>query len=192
MKTLNKQTNLYRLTVTAVLLALGTVLSLFKLWTLPLGGSVTLLSMLPVFVLTMVYGVKWGLVSSFLYAVLQIGVDLYGMMGWGMTATLWVGALVFDYLIPYGFLGLAGIWRKKGIVGIALGIAFALLLRFCSHFISGVIFFDIWCPEDWNPAWYSVCYNGSFVLPELILTEIGAIALFKSGALKRLFGDLEA
>lgn len=192
MQTQNKKHNLQRLTVTAVLLALATVLSLIKLWALPLGGSVTLLSMLPVFVLTMVYGVKWGLVSSLLYAVLQIGVDLYGMMGWGMTATLWVGALIFDYLIPYGLLGLAGIWRKKGVWGICLGIALALVIRFVSHFVSGVIFFDIWCPEGWNPAWYSVCYNGSFVLPELILTELGAVALFKTNAIQRIFQRLGA
>lgn len=190
-QTKNK-TNLQRLTVTAVLLALATVLSLIKIWTLPIGGSVTLLSMLPIFLLAMVYGVKWGLLSSFLYAIIQIGVDLAGMMSWGMTAGLWVGCLIFDYLLPYGLLGLAGIWRKKGLVGACVGITFALVLRFASHFISGTIFFDIWCPDGWNVVWYSVCYNGSYVLPELILSLGGAIALFKTNAMERIFKFLGA
>ncbi len=191
MQTKNK-TNLQRLTVTAVLLALATVLSLIKIWTLPLGGSVTLLSMLPVFLLAMVYGVKWGLISSFLYAIIQIGVDLAGMMGWGMTATLWVGCIIFDYLLPYGLLGLAGIWRKKGLAGACVGIFLVLVLRFVSHFISGTIFFDIWCPDGWNVVWYSICYNGSYVLPELILTLAGAIALFKTNTIGRIFNRLGA
>ena len=45
---LMKETRTGRLVTSAVLLALATVLSLIRVYKLPLGGSITLLSMLPV------------------------------------------------------------------------------------------------------------------------------------------------
>lgn len=65
-----KETKTKKLVLSAVLLALATVLSLFKVYQLPLGGSITLLSMLPVCLLSIRYGVKWGLTCSFFYGVI--------------------------------------------------------------------------------------------------------------------------
>ena len=53
-----KETKTKKLVLSAVLLALATVLSLFKVYQLPLGGSITLLSMLPVCLLSIRYGGK--------------------------------------------------------------------------------------------------------------------------------------
>lgn len=59
-----------------------------------------------------------------------------------------------------------------------LGICFALFLRFVFHVISGTVIFDIWLPEEWNnPFIYSICYNGSFMLPELGMTLAAAFGL---------------
>lgn len=181
-----KQITTQQLVTSAVMIALAAILSLIKVWTMPLGGSVTLLSMLPIVLISIRYGVKWGFVTSFLYAIIQIFMDLGSLMSWGMTPATWIGCLVFDYLVAYGILGIAGLFREKGIKGICTGITLALVFRFVSHFISGSIFFDIWCPEGWNVYWYSICYNGAYMLPELIFTLIASVLLFRLPAWRDL------
>ena len=177
---------LKKITLSAVMIALSAVLSMVKVYQLPLGGSITLLSMLPVASVAICYGTKTGLMASLLYACVQIGLDLGALMGYGMTAATWVGCLLFDYIIAFGAIGLAGIWRQKGIVGMCAGVCLTCLVRFISHFISGAIVFSVWCPEGWNVYWYSIVYNGSYMLPELLLTTIGAMLLFRVPQVKKL------
>lgn len=178
-----------KLTLSAVMIALSAVLSLVKVYQLPLGGSITLFSMLPVCAVAICYGIKAGLFASGIYACVQIALDLVALMGYGMTALTWVGCLVFDYILAYGLLGICGIFRKKGTVGISLGIALACVIRFVSHFISGSIVFSVWCPDGWNVYWYSLCYNGSYMLPELIITVVGAVLLFRIPTIKKLIEE---
>ncbi len=175
-----------KLTLSAVMISLSAVLSMVKVYELPLGGSITLLSMLPVAAIAICYGTKTGLFVSTLYAFLQIALDLGKLMGYGMTPLTWIGCLVFDYIIAYGALGLSGIFRKKGTLGMCAGVAISCFVRFASHFISGAIVFSVWCPDDWNVYWYSIAYNGSYMLPELILTTIGAALLFRVPSVKKL------
>ncbi|MBR5011661.1 MAG: energy-coupled thiamine transporter ThiT, partial [Clostridia bacterium] len=53
------------------------------------------------------------------------------------------------------------------------------------HFITGVFIFDIWC--EWDNVWlYSLLYNGGYMLPELVLTTLGAAALFKLPQIKKI------
>lgn len=187
-----KNIQLKRLTVSAVFIALATVLSFIKLWTNPWGGSVTLMSMVPVVLLSVMFGTRWGLFSAFVFSLVQIGVDIAGMMGWGMDVRMWIGAILFDYLIAYTVIGLSGVFASKGTGGICAGIAISLVLRFLSHFISGYIFFDIWMPETFeNPALYSVVYNGTYMLPELISTLLAVIILYKTSTMKRLMSIIE-
>lgn len=164
----------------AIMIALGTVLSLVKVWEMPLGGSITLLSMLPVCLISIRHGLKWGLASAFVYSLGQVALGFSSLMSWGLTPAMWVGTLLFDYIIAFTVLGLAGIFAKKGTVGICLGVGLAVFLRFVSHFISGVIIFDIWCPDGWNVALYSICYNGAYLLPEVIITMIAAPLVVKA------------
>ena len=165
----------------AILIALSTVLSLIKIWQMPLGGSLTLLSMLPICYISIRHGLKWGIGAAFVYSCIQLSMDIAAAMGWGLNAARWAGMIAFDYIIPFTALGVAGIFAKKGIKGIIAGTTLALVLRFLSHVISGSIIFDIWMPEGWaNPFIYSIAYNGTFMLPELILTLIGAAIVFKA------------
>lgn len=175
-----------KLTLSAVMIALSAVLSMVKVYELPLGGSITLLSMLPVCVVAICYGTKWGLATSGLYALVQIALDLAKLMGYGMTAQTWIGCLVFDYILAFGALGLAGVLRKHGTLGMCIGVAISCVVRFISHFISGSIVFSVFCPEGWNVYHYSIAYNGSYMLPELIITIVGAVLLFRLPQVKKL------
>ncbi len=176
--------NVQRMCVTAILLALATVLSILKPFPMPFGGSVTLLSMLPIVMIALMYGTRWGIVSAFIYSLIQLGLDLGAVLSWGLTPYALIGTIVLDYLLAFTLLGLAGVLKSKGIVGIALGVVFVLVLRFLMHFISGVVIFDTFTNAD---AWiYSLTYNASYMVPEFITTTVATIILFKVPAVKRL------
>lgn len=183
------------LTLSAIMVALGTVLSLIKIIKMPLGGSVTLLSMLPIVMISVTLGVKWGLGSAFVYSLIQLflGIALDGLLGWGLTPVMLIGTICLDYIIPFTVLGLAGLFSKKGYVGICAGITLVMVLRFASHFASGVVIFkeleqfELFGKLFENrPVLYSIGYNGFYMLPELVLTLVAATILFQMPRVKKL------
>lgn len=186
-----KKVNIKRLAVSAMLVALSIVLSLIVLWEMPLGGSVTMLSMVPICLISVLYGVKYAVLPCLLYGVIQI--FLGHVFAWGLMPTILLGAILFDYLIAFSLMCLSGIFRKKGNVGILCGVTLSLLARFLSHTISGVVFFknleqfELFGTLFANrPLLYSVAYNGFYMLPELVLTFIAFFVLLKMGAIKKL------
>ena len=183
----NKKINVKKLTMSGIMIALSVGLSMVKIFEMPLGGSVTLLSMLPVCMLSIMFGCKWGLFCSSIYALIQLLLDIAKVVGWGLTPAALVGCIVFDYLAAFTVLGLAGLFRKHGVPGYIGGIALASFLRFVSHVISGVVFFGSWAPEGWNPFIYSISYNGLYMLPEMAFTIIGSIVLLKERHATKLF-----
>ncbi|MCL2070689.1 MAG: energy-coupled thiamine transporter ThiT [Oscillospiraceae bacterium] len=185
-----KNTKVLVLAECAIMLGLSIALSFVKVWKMPMGGSVTLLSMLPLILISVKYGIKIGLPVAFLYAGFQFGVDIGEVMTWGMTPGAIVGMSVLDYLIPFTGLGLAGVFRYKKLPGWCAGIAVVMVLRFAGHFTSGIIIFGQWAPEDWNVALYSLVYNGAYMLPELIFTMLGAIFLLKTPHVRTLFSPV--
>ena len=187
------RTNLKRLAVTGVLIGLGVALSMVRIWQMPLGGEVTLLSMLPIALISIEYGLHWGLSSAFLYSVIRLFMDLPLVFTWGLSPMALIGTMTFDYLLAFTAIGVAGIFRDRGVGGICAGVGVALGARFVLHVISGTIIFGAWMPEGWaNPFFYSVCYNGIFMLPELVLTMGGAVLLFKMpGFNKIVSGNFE-
>ena len=172
----------------AILVAMSTVLSLIKIWPMPLGGAVTLLSMLPVCVISIRHGIKWGFGAAFVYSVIQLvlGITMDGVLGWGLTPAMLIGCIMFDYIIAFTVLGLAGAFRVYGEVGIYAGISLAMLARFISHFLSGYIIFKNL--EQWQlfgklfenkPFLYSFTYNGCYMFPELAFTLTAVVILMR-------------
>ena len=174
---------IYKIAVSAVMIALSTALSMVKVWQMPLGGSITLLSMLPVCMIGILFGTAAAILPCVLYGAIQMMLD--GVFGWGLTAGTLVGSIVFDYLLAFGLLCLAGLFRKKGNGGIVAGVAIAVFARFCSHLVSGTIFFKNFSVLN-SPFVYSVAYNGTYMLPELVITVLGAFALAQLGVYKRV------
>lgn len=169
----------------AIMVALATVLSFIRVVKLPWGGSITLLSMLPIVLFSIRRGIKSGLTVSFLFALIQfIQGIMDGLFGWGLTPGSLIACIFLDYLLAFTVLGLAGLFRHKGVTGWIAGIALAILLRSTMHFLSGVIiwqsFGQLW--GDFfteNTVLYSLLYNGAYMLPEMIFTIIGAVVLLK-------------
>lgn len=150
-----------RLTVSAVMLAFATVLALvcefIPFLNLPFGGGFTVASMLPIVIISYMYGLKWGFFVSFTYSVIQIIMSLIkgstvlalfmpssdDYMGLGAAFAI----IIIDYLLAYTVLGIGGIFRNKiknKILAIVLGVIVALSLRYLCHILSGYIFYGAW------------------------------------------------
>lgn len=179
----------------AVMIALATVLSNIKIFNLPWGGSITLVSMLPIVIFSIKYGIKKGLAISFAFSLIQFGQGIAeGIFGWGLTPLNLIACIFIDYIFAYTAIGLAGIFRKKGTFGWIVGTVLALLLRFLCHFTSGVIiwgsFGKLWDGFSTNNTWlYSLLYNGSYMLPEMIFTIIGAVVFFKLPQINKIMPE---
>ncbi len=175
----------------AVMVALALVLSFIKVFHLPWGGSITLLSMLPIVIYSIRNGVKWGMLVSVVYALLQMFIDLGEVVSWGLTASALIGTLILDYILAFSVLGLAGMLRKKGIAGAIAGIVITIALRYAFHVISGSVIFHsvgaIWDTFSTDNSWiYSSLYNGAYMLPEMVFTVIGAVILLCVPQTKKL------
>jgi len=181
-----KKNNIRTISFCAIMIALSTILSMIKVYDPPLGGSITLLSMLPICLVSIKFGIAWGLSSSFCYSLIQMFLSLGEVLSWGLTKEALIGTLLLDYILPYTLLGLAGMFRKKTRLYVVIGISCVILLRAICHYISGVIIFDIWLPDNWDNVYlYSLAYQAAYMIPELILTSISAFALYSFSAIKK-------
>jgi len=177
----------------AIMVALATVLSFLKVVQFPWGGSITILSMLPIVVFSLRYGVKRGLAVSFVYSIIQLGqgILIEGLLGWGLTPTALIACIFLDYVGAFSVLCLAGIFGNKKMIGIIGGTVLVMMLRFLLHYLSGVLIFhsfgELWEGFSTDNTWlYSLLYNGAYMLPETIFTTIGAIFLFKTPQMRKL------
>ena len=154
--------NLKKFTVSAIFVAIAYALSFVKLLHLPFGGSITLFSMLFISFPSYFFGVKYGLMASVSYSLLQLIVDPY------IVHPL---QLMLDYIIGFSCFGLVGLFGKDE-KDFVFGFIIVCCIRFLSSSISGYIFFKEYAPEGWNPILYTVVYNGSYIFTECILSLI--------------------
>ena len=164
----------------ALMIALGTVLANIKIYSLANGGSVTLFSMLPFIMISFRHGVKWGLFTGFVNSLLQMLLGFYAPPAPGLLPL--AGMILLDYVLAFTLLGLAGAIAKpfsNKLVGVGVGTAVVCFIRFMCSFLSGVL---IWGNlSDGLPAWtYSLTYNGSYMLPETIMTTVAAVLIYKA------------
>ena len=172
-----------KLTVSAIFIALSTVLSLIPLVQMPLGGKLTPLSMLPVCLIGLMYGTKYAIIPCLAYGFIQT--FLGGVFGWGLSLGQLIACVMLDYVVAYGCMALTGLYRKKSVFWICLSVANAMMGRFVCHFLSGCILFKTFDVFN-NPYLYSFLYNGAYMLPEMILTCIGAVLLLKTKAFDKI------
>ncbi|MDF2819725.1 MAG: thiT [Clostridiales bacterium] len=172
-----KNKNVEKLVTSAIMIALATVLSMLKIWELPMGGSITLFSMLPICVIGYKYGVKHGLYVGFVYGLFQLILGVSGLKGLSLATV--IGAIFLDYLIAFSVLGFSGLFRNNKkmslSLSLALGCGLAGFLRFLCHFISGYLLWAIWAEKvGWAAIVYSFQYNISYMGIETVLTVIAA------------------
>lgn len=178
-ETPKKTIDVRRLTESAILIALGFVLSFIKVPVNP-AATVSLVSMLPIIILAYKYGTSWGLLCGLVHGIFQM---VEGGIDAPPTPDVWNYFLVvmLDYLLAYTLLGLAGLVRnvfQKPVPAIALCTVTGVFARFICSFLSGVIIWGVYAPEGQSPALYSLVINGTKFGLEGILTVAVAAILF--------------
>ncbi len=198
-----------RLVTTAMLIAIASVLSIFQPFQLPFGGGITIASMLPLILIAYCYGTRWGLFSALLYSFVQLLIGLKTVTAFFLPGDsqmlLWQALSIcfLDYVVAYSLLGFGGIFKNKiknHSLAISTGTIFALFLRYLAHTLSGTLFFGSWaewfftqegfyafgakimenCSGYTLAFVYSLIYNGSYMLPEIIITAALAPIIYKT------------
>ncbi len=166
---------LQKMTESAVMIALATILSLLKVVELPYGGSITFVSMLPIIIIAYRYGFGWGVLSGAVYGLIQM---LFGLNNLSYATSFWAAiAIIFlDYLFAFSTSALAGLFRnvRSAQAGLGYGALLACFARYVFHVISGC---TVWAgfATDVDGFVYSLSYNATYMLPETIITVIGAV-----------------
>ena len=173
--------NVRALVESAQMIAVASVLSVFKI-DLPFGGGITILSMLPIVLISHRHGVGWGLGTAFVYSLGQLVMGLDNV-AYAENFVMGAGIVLLDYVLAYTVLGLSGVFGKKR-WSVAVGIAVTFTLRFLCHWVAGAWIWGVWMPDQFmnlpmtNPWIYSALYNGWYMLFELVITEVGAMLLY--------------
>ena len=164
-----------KLAESGVSLALAVVLGFFTVYKMPQGGSVSL-EMLPIIFIALRWNWKDGVMLGTAYGIIQIMFS-NSIFHWAQ--------VILDYPVAFAVLGLAGIvgnLAQNDSLGdktkvISLGVLLAGSTRFIIHFLSGMIFFAEYAPKG-QPVWlYSLIYNGSYMIPEIIITLVVILVL---------------
>ncbi len=179
MTNLTKKQKNRRLTESALMLALATILAEYAVFEFPFGGSVTLFSQVPIILISYRYGVKWGLTTGLTMSVIQL---IFGLKNFSYVSGIsaFMILALCDYIIAFSALGLGGMFKykiKNDILAISLGGVLVTVIRFICHFISGATIWGGYAEEGQSVLEYSFAYNISYMLPELIITVIGLVVI---------------
>ena len=191
-----KKLNVYALCQCGIFIALATILSFLPVYKMPMGGSVTLASMLPILFIGVKFGYKWGLGASTVYMFIQLLQALIegNVFIYCVNAGAVIVCLLFDYVVPFAVLGLSAFAKPKtnesfNIVKTCITFGVLIFIRFICHFITGVVIWGQWAPEGMGKFVYSLLYNGQYMLPELIITVVVAALLMSSKQIEKLLSQ---
>ena len=194
-----KSSKVKTLTECAVMVALAFALSYLKVYEMPLGGSVTVASMLPIMLVGLKHGSAVGLGTGFVYSLTQVfqallSGNVFPFCETGFTLALCV---TFDYIVPFTLLGLAGVFKdfklfKNQEIAFYIGTVTVVFIRFVCHFITGVAIWGQWAPEGMGKYFYSFAYNGSFLALDFVICIIVTVLMLRKREIRRLVGISDA
>ena len=193
MENLSKKNNVKRLVVSAMFIAISVAINELLKFDLTFihGGSVTAFSMVPLALIGWTWGAKWGFACGAIMGLIDMFIGGLANFSYVSGIVAYLVLILFDYVVAYGCAGLVGIVKNKiknKTVAIGIGATFACLLRFLCHFLTGV---TIWADYSENITAViigSITYNGAYMLPELIITVIGCVAVIN---VKPIINSLE-
>ena len=165
----------------AVATALAAICAVIPFLNFPFGGGFTICSMLPIIIVSYMYGVKWGLFTGGVYALIQMVLGnatitaLFmptdeSFMGFAAAITI----CIIDYILAYTALGLGGVFRgkvKSKALALCLGSVLALSIRYILHIVSGYIFYGLWA------EWFFGDAIGQLAVSKWILNTFSGNAL---------------
>lgn len=177
-KTPEKKFDIKAMTISALLIAVAMVLSNIKVFSMPQGGSITLLSMLPIALCAYLLGAKRGLMAGIALGMLNLLLGPY---------VIHPLQLLVDYPLAFGALGIGGILRNKK-NGLAFGYLLGVLGRYVCAVISGVVFFGSYAPEGFSALTWSLWYNFTYLFAEGAITFV----ILRLPPVRNAFASLKA
>lgn len=174
------------ITFAAVCIALSFALSYVRLFKMPMGGSITFASMLPLMLFAFMFGSRKGIAAGLVYGVLQAIQDPW---------IIHPAQFALDYAVAFSAIGLTGCIRELGAfknnmrAQFAVGAIVACLFRFISHYFAGVFAFGMYgadfaeqygLPLLANEYFYSFVYQCMYLIPELAIVIAAGMLVFAS------------
>lgn len=172
-----KPVDVKALTISSLLIALSVILGNIKIFEMPQGGSITLMSILPIVLCGYLLGTKRGVLAGICVGLLNLIFGPY---------IIHPVQLFLDYPIAYGALGLSGLVSNSK-NGLTKGYLIGLAGRYICAFLSGWIFFGAYAPESFNAVTWSLWYNFTYLAAEGILT----IIIINIPSVKKAFESLK-
>lgn len=154
--------NIKKFSISALFIAIAYAVSFVKIIRMPLGGSVTLMSMLAISLPAYFFGKRYGFMASVIYAILQI------IQGGTIIS---IPQVMLDYVLAFSCFGIVAFYSNKK-NGLQIGFFIACTIRLICSTLSGYIFFADYAPKAWNPVLYSFVYNACYIYGECIISII--------------------
>lgn len=179
------------ITFAAISIALSFALSYIRILHMPMGGSITFASMLPLMLYSYMFGCKKGLIAGIVYGFLQAIQDPW---------LLHPAQFALDYLVAFMAMALTGCLRnvaslkEKMRTQFTLGAIIAGVMRYISHYFSGVFAFGTFgadYAEEYgisalaNPYFYSFVYQSMYVIPEIVIVIVVGVILLSSANFRK-------
>jgi len=158
----NKRVDIKAMTISALMVAIALVLGQFKLFSMPQGGSVTPLSMLPIVLCAYLLGTRNGVMAGMCLGLLNLIFGPY---------VIHPVQLLLDYPIAFGAMGIGGVFRNRK-NGLTKGYLLGVFGRYICAVVSGIVFFGAYAPAKFNAVTWSLWYNLTYLGVEAIITVI--------------------
>ena len=170
----------------ALCVALGFALSYVRFFKMPMGGSITFASLLPLMLYSYMFGCRKGVIAGLVYGVLQAVQDPW---------IIHPAQFALDYAVAFAGIGLAGCFKSMNVLNgkprlqFTLGAIVAGFFRFISAYYSGVFAFGAYgasyaeqfgIPALANEYFYSFVYQCMYVIPDLLIVIIAGVILLSS------------
>ena len=171
-----------KLTTCAIMITLSVILTILSklIPGMPWGGSVTFASAVPRIILSLIFGLKWGIMSGITFSIIQMLTGFYPPPT--QNAFDFILVVLLDYILAFGVYGPAGFlynFTMPHKLKIPVSGLIVMLLRYVCHIFSGILIWGVYADEGQSILSYSIIYNGSYMIPETIFTVIVLVLLSK-------------
>ncbi|MDR0751612.1 MAG: energy-coupled thiamine transporter ThiT [Christensenellaceae bacterium] len=171
----------------AVCIALSFALSYIKLFSMPLGGSITFAGLLPLILYSFMFGIRKGVVAGVISGTLQFIQEPYFLDTW---------QFLLEYPLAFGMIGLAGVFKEIKLFKQSLIPQFVLgsitvgILRFFCHFVAGVFVWNMYTPSEMSNGLYSFFYNAPYVFVDIAITMVAGCLLLASKNIRSILNEI--
>ena len=172
-------TQMQRLTFSGLLISIALILSRIELSSFfSFGGSVTLFSLVPLMVISLKYGYKWGTLCGGIYGLLHLVTTNLKFQGLNVAPIM--ASILLDYIISYSIIGFVSFFYYRLInfkFNISISVICVLILRCIVHIISGILIWSSLNLEKFESflslVMFSIIYNISYMVPEMFINILG-------------------